>query len=456
MRSAEQSLVGAGVSVDELMLRAGQGAAQYIWRIACGAPCLILCGPGNNGGDGYVIAQWLLDKGVDVTVAVSAEPRTDAAQKAKSLWKGPVVDLHKAEPKDVFVDCLFGTGLSRPVSGSLLEQFKRLSGAARKRIAIDLPSGLNSDTGELLNDLPQYDLTIALGAYKPAHFLRPAKDFSGQVVGVDIGIVAASKLTVLETPEIHPPTPGDYKYTRGLVCVLAGLMPGAARLAAMAAQKSGAGYVKIISAEKLDASSDSIVNQRYSGREELALQLADPRIDIIVTGPGLGRDESSKEILTMALESGKPLILDADALVLLGGETADRLSGHSQDIILTPHEGEFEIISGGQQGDKVTRTKSLAKHTHSTALSKGADTVIASSGGQASISASSSPWLSTAGTGDVLSGVIAARYVVEKNDYLAAKQGQWLHRRAAQLSGPAFSPEMLIDNLPLAVDECLI
>ncbi len=319
MRSAEQALIDAGISVDELMLRAGQGAAQYIWRISGGAPCLILCGPGNNGGDGYVIAQWLLDKGADVTVAVIAEPRTDAAQNAKSLWKGSVVDLNKAESKDIFVDCLFGTGLSGPVSGNLLEQFKRLAGTAKKRIAIDLPSGLNSDTGALLNDLPQFDLTIALGAYKPAHFLRPARDFSGQMVGVDIGIAAASKLNLLEAPEIRPPTPGDYKYTRGLVCVLAGVMPGAARLTAMAAQKSGAGYVKIISAEKPDASSDSIVNQRYSDREELALQLADPRIGIIVTGPGLGRDEPSKEILTIALESGRPLILDADALVLLGG-----------------------------------------------------------------------------------------------------------------------------------------
>ncbi|MEP2104040.1 MAG: NAD(P)H-hydrate dehydratase [Parasphingorhabdus sp.] len=455
MQAAERGLIDSGTSVIELMRRAGRGAADYIWRSAPHIPTLVLCGPGNNGGDGYVIAQTLLEKGAVVKVAASGEPTTDAARNAKSLWQGEMLALEDAKPEMQFVDCLFGTGLKRPVTGNLLNHYQRLYDGAHRRVAIDLPSGIKTDTGSMLNPVSEYDLTIALGAFKPAHYLAPASTIMGDLVGVDIGVHAASQICLLERPTINPPAKLDHKYTRGLVAVIAGKMQGAAKLTALAAQQSGAGYVKIFASSNFSSPNHSIVVESYEGLDQLRAQLSDERIGVIVVGPGLGRDAAAANLLDLVLDSKKPVLLDADALVVLGKSAASRLNDRSLPVIVTPHAGEFAAISDDSETAKTDRTVKLATDSGAVVVHKGSDSVIANPEGDVAVAQSSPSWLSTAGTGDVLAGMIAARFANEKDAFLAAKQGQWLHSRAAALAGPSFSPEILIDHIPKALQECL-
>lgn len=455
MKLAEQALIDSGVSVQELMRRAGQGAAQMIWRIAADMPTLVLCGPGNNGGDGYVIAQWLLEKGVDVSIAAPLEPKTEAARHAKSLWRGKTMGLADAQPAPQFVDCLFGTGLTRAVGDDWFDDFARLCAGAKRRVAIDLPSGVDSDRGACLNEIAKFDITIALGAFKPSHFLEPARSKMGDLVGIDIGIAADSKLGILPKPRLSGPTAQDHKYSRGLVAVVAGAMAGAAQLTAMAAQKSGAGYVKIFAFAGFKAPHPSIVVEIVQDIDDLRQKLSDDRISALIAGPGLGRDERAKDLLAAALAVDTPLVLDADALVVAGSQFAELVAGRAAETVATPHAGEFARLMPDALQHKIENRRELAARSGSNILLKGSDTVIASPEGQASISAQSVPWLSTAGTGDVLAGIIASRLASGVSGYRAACEGQWLHSRAAQLAGPAFTPEMLVDQLPAALQECL-
>ena len=455
MQQAERTVIDSGTSVDELMRRAGQGAAQMIWRIAADMPTLVLCGPGNNGGDGYVIAQWLRDKGVDVTVAAPLEPKTDAARNARSLWTGPTVALADARPAPQFVDCLFGTGLTRAVGDDWFAHFSRLFAGAKRRVAIDLPSGVESDHGTLLNDIWAFDTTIALGAFKPSHLLEPARAKMGNLVGIDIGITAESDLTILPRPRLSGPTSDDHKYSRGLVAVVAGAMHGAAQLTAMAAQQAGAGYVKILAAPGFKAPHPSIVVEPVHDIAGLREKLSDKRISAIVVGPGLGRDAHAKGLLTTALAANAPLVIDADALSLAGPEFADLVSTRSAATIATPHAGEFAGLTHQGVEHRIEDCRRLAEQSESVILVKGPDTVIVRPDGKASIAATSCPWLSTAGTGDILAGIIASRLATGRSPYKAACEGQWLHSRAATLAGPAFTPEMLIARIPASLQECL-
>ena len=455
MKLAEQALIANGVLVEELMRRAGQGAAQMIWRIAADMPTLVLCGPGNNGGDGYVIAQWLLEKGVDVRIAAPLEPTTEAAQNAKSLWRGKTLSLADAQPAAQFVDCLFGTGLTRAIGDDWFGHFLRLSAGAKRRVAIDLPSGVESDHGTCLNDIPGFDTTIALGAFKPSHFLEPARSKTGYLVGIDIGITADSGLSILPKPRLSGPSSQDHKYSRGLVAVVAGAMHGAAQLTAIAAQKSGAGYVKIFASPGFVAPHPSIVVETVDDDADLKQKLADNRISALVIGPGLGRDERAQQLLTAALAVDVPLVLDADALMVAGLRYSELVAGRSAETIATPHAGEFAGLTQDGLQHKLEDSRKLAGQSRCSILLKGSDTVIVDPDGKASISAQTCPWLSTAGTGDVLAGIIASRLATGMSGYKAACEGQWLHSRAAQLAGPAFTPEMLIDQLPATLQECL-
>lgn len=455
MQSAEQMLIDGGVSVDELMRRAGQGAAQMIWRISADLPTLILCGPGNNGGDGYVIAQWLLEKGVDVCVVAPLEPKTEAARYAKSQWRGKTLSLADARPAAQFVDCLFGTGLTRAVGQDWFHHFERLFAEAKRRIAIDLPSGVESDSGICFNELPPFDITIALGAFKPSHYLEPARSIMGDLVGIDIGIMAESQLSILPKPGLSGPSSQDHKYSRGLVAVVAGAMTGAAKLTAMAAQKSGAGYVKIFAAPGFETPHPSIVVETVRDVADLQQKLSDRRISAIVLGPGLGRDDQAKDLLNTALATDAPLVLDADALTVAGPQFADLVSARSAETIATPHAGEFSSLMTDALQYRIDDCRKLARQAKCSILLKGSDTVVVGPDGKASISAQSCPWLSTAGTGDILAGIIASRLASGVSGYRAACEGQWLHSRAAHLAGPAFTPEMLIDQLPATLQECL-
>ncbi|MDB5687045.1 MAG: Bifunctional NAD(P)H-hydrate repair enzyme, partial [Rhizorhabdus sp.] len=227
-RAAEDAVFATGISVEQLMEQAGAAVAEAAWRFGGRHPVLVLCGPGNNGGDGYVIARLLRERGLAVRVAATGEPRTDAARIAHGKWDGPVEALAGAAPAYLLIDALFGTGLARALDADVAEPFARLAAGATRRIAVDVPSGIGADDGVLLGPAIAHDITVALGVLKPAHRLQPAVALMGRIVLAVIGLAAASKLIEIAQPHLPKPGPADHKYTRGHVVVAGGAMPGAA------------------------------------------------------------------------------------------------------------------------------------------------------------------------------------------------------------------------------------
>lgn len=441
----------SGVALDELMERAGLAVAGEAHRFAAGRPILVLCGPGNNGGDGWVAARRLAEWGHDVAVAQAADPATDLARAVRSRWTGAVSSLGDAVPRPLLVDSLFGVGLSRPLDEAMAAPLQRLVDAAEFVLAVDLPSGLSSDDGRDLGAV-RANVTLALGVLKPAHRLMPGLEFCGTLLLDRLGLEVDSDVCELARPHLHPPARGAQKFTRGLVAVVGGVMHGAGRLAARAALSAGGGYVRLLTTEPVRRDPDALVVQVA---ETLADQLADERIGAVVAGPGLGRDSAARDRLQVALDSGHPLVIDGDALSLLGTEATDRLASRVAPIVLTPHSGEFARLGGDVEADKITATRSLAQATGAVVVHKGPDTVIAAPDGRVRLSVAGPSWLSTAGSGDVLAGTVAARLAVADDGFDAAGEAVWLHSRAARLVGPAFHADDLIPLLPVALSECL-
>jgi len=453
MRDAEAALIAAGTTVDALMQVAGCGAADWVWRMAAHHKVTVLCGPGNNGGDGYVIAEAIRERGGHAVVVAASEPKTDAAKNARALFQGEVLGPEANVHGDLLVDCLFGSGLTRPLEAADLELLTRLAAHHRHRIAIDVPSGVQSDSGMLLNDsLPHYDLTIALGAWKFAHYLMPAAAMMGALRLVTIGVGAVQGAAqALQAPRIAAPDADSHKYRRGLLAVVGGHMPGAALLAAMAAQGAGAGYVKVFADSKRNVPADLVVE-----RGALTDVLTDDRNTAVLVGPGLGRDGTARERLTIALADPVPVVADADALVLLGPR---HLAERTAPVIATPHEGElvalertFELDGAGSRPE---RALALAKTSGMVIVAKGPDTVIAAPDGRIACAPRATSWLSTAGTGDVLAGVISSRVATGAPAFEAACEGVWLHGEAARLCPPAFSAAQLAAKVPEALAACL-
>lgn len=453
MRAAEDALIAAGDTVDTLMQRAGRGAAEWVWRVAAHRAVTVLCGPGNNGGDGYVIAEALREKGGSVVVVAAAEPKTDAARNARSLYKGEVLSADAVPEGDVLVDCLFGSGLGRPLSAPHAASLGLLAANHRHAIAIDVPSGVQSDTGMMLGDgLPVFDLTIALGAWKFAHFLMPASATMGALRLVDIGVSSVDGAAHLLTrPALFAPAADSHKYRRGLLAVVGGAMPGASVLAAQAAQGAGAGYVKLL-VEHGEAVPADIVTDRSL----LSEAMGDGRISAALVGPGLGRTAESRERLATVLAAQIPAVLDADALVLLGSRM---LSEHASPLVATPHDGELIALERAFDcegaGSKPDRAAALAKASGMVVVAKGPDTVIAAPDGRMACAPRASSWLSTAGTGDVLAGAIASRLACGDDAFAAACTGVWLHGEAARNCQPAFSAGQLASAIPAALAACL-
>ena len=445
MAAAEQALIAAGTSVEALMEKAGRGAADWVWRIAAGRKVTVLCGPGNNGGDGYVIARVLAERGLAVEVVAPMAPQTEAAKAARAAWGGaPVAGAQGS----VFVDCLFGTGLTRPLSQPLFDLLGALASSHDYAIAVDLPSGVDSDRGQLLNDqLPQYDCTLALGAWKFAHWLMPASAGMGARRLVDIGIGPLSHAARLaEKPALSAPARDAQKYTRGLLAVAAGTMPGAAILACRAAMHGGAGYVKLLDdCDSLEPPPDLVCDDR-----PLDKALGERRIAALLVGPGLGRDEWAKARLADCLAADLPTVADADALHVL---SPAMLEMREAPLIVTPHEGELAVLCQTfdvDTCDKVSMARGLADAMGATILAKGPDTIVASPNAPLAILAPGSSWLSIAGTGDVLAGLVASRLATCKQAHQIALEGAALHAEAAHLAGPAFTASTLIDHIPQA------
>ncbi|WP_322963705.1 NAD(P)H-hydrate dehydratase [Sphingomonas fuzhouensis] len=441
MRAAEQSAMAAGVAEATLMERAGGLVAQAVARLAAGREVLVLCGPGNNGGDGYIAAAALRRQGLSVRVAASHDPRSDGALWARTAWDGPIESLDRVDPAPVLVDAIFGTGLSRAPDDAVQTVLARLVAAAGLRIAVDLPSGVSTDDGKTWGQVPRFDVTLALGAVKPSHLLQPAASVMGHVRLLDIGVPVSSQVRVLTQPALPEPDAASHKYSRGMVAVVAGSMSGASELAALAALRAGAGYVLHLASDRCPASAapHAIVRRAYVGEA-----LDEKRIGAAVIGPGLGRDGDARDRLAAALSSGRPLVIDGDALRLV---EFDDLARHDAAKILTPHGGEFQHLFGDIAGDKLTATREAARRTGAVIVHKGADTVIAAPDGRAILCPEASPWLSTAGTGDVLAGAVGAMLAAGLEAIAAAEAGVWLHAQAARACGKAFIADDLADAL---------
>jgi hydroxyethylthiazole kinase-like uncharacterized protein yjeF len=439
MRAAEQAAIGAGTSVEQLMERAGAALAEATYRFAGAMPVLVLCGPGNNGGDGYVAARHLAERGGQVRVAALSEPKSAAGKWARSQWTDKIETLSDStSPAPLLIDALFGTGLKRGLDERIALLLSRLCGEAIVKVACDLPSGVETDTGADLSQIPSFDLTVTFGALKPGHLLHPAMHRCGRVALADIGIDAETQWHEIGAPQLPPLDPGGHKYSRGMVHCVGGAMVGAVALGATAAYRAGAGYVRI-GADAYVPNVPAAVVQGQAGR------LDDKHIGALLVGPGLGKQGNA--LLEEALSSGRPLVLDGDVFGLLG----DPARLHGLDAILTPHEGEFKELFRAIEGSKPDRAMEAAQRSQAVVVYKGPDTVVAAPDGRIGFAPPAPAWLATAGTGDVLAGMTAAMRARGLAPFEAACAAVWLHGRAAEVAGP----HMIADDLAEAIPQSL-
>ena len=467
MRAAEERTIAAGSSVEELMERAGAGVAEAVRRLAAGSPVLVACGPGNNGGDGYVAARILRENGMNVRVAALALPKSAAAIVAARGWDGPVEPFPAPLPdgdvySPVVVDAVFGTGLSRSIDQDAMQAMRALVSWARLSIAVDLPSGIDTDTGAELNpfQIPDYSLTLALGALKPAHVLQPAAEACGAVRLIDIGLGldmipsprdSVSPNETIRRPHLLDPQPRSHKYTRGMVVVVGGAMPGAAALATEAAMRAGAGYGLLFS--DIAPSMPHAVVRRDWSPDALAAAIRGKSKISIVIGPGLGRDDEAKAKLAAAIDCDVPLVIDGDALHLLTDRHFEQFHARlaknpdrDRRVVLTPHDGEFKALFGEWSGSKIEAARNAARRGGAIVAFKGPDTVVAHPNGWTNTACGSSVWLSTAGTGDVLAGTIGAMFHTEAF-FQPAEAAVWMHNAAARRLGGSFIADDLAREL---------
>ncbi len=481
MREAEQALIDAGTGVEALMDIAGRGAGEWVWRLSGGRTVTVLCGPGNNGGDGWVIAELIRARGGEVAVISPRESGTAAARNARSLYRGAVIDAAARRHGEVFVDCLFGSGLTRALPGEWVDLIARLARHHHASVAIDLPSGVESDSGALLNaGLPHYGLTVALGAWKFAHWTLPGMAAMGdrRLVGIGCGAVPGAA-RLLARPSLSAPAIGVHKYTRGLLGIVAGEMPGAALLAAGAAMHGGAGYVKLLggggdgggastgtaraylekppplsTALAVRVEARALPPELVADTRPLRGSLADRRISAVLVGPGLGRTDAANVRLRDVLGSNHPAVIDADALTFLTPADAPL-----QNAVLTPHEGELAALETSfslpTTGLRRKRALGVAWATGAVVLLKGADSLIAAPDGTLVLAPAAPSWLSVAGSGDVLAGILVSRLAVHREPLRAAEEALWLHDEAARIAGPAFTAGQLGDAVKGAMAAAL-
>ncbi len=457
MGRADAMAPGLGVPGSELMHHAGWAVAHAILKRTRPCRVLVLAGPGNNGGDGYVAARLLAERGWPVRVAALAPPRpgSDAALAAAG-WRGPMAAFDPAEARraDIVVDAVFGAGLSRDVGGLVAETLA----AARRIVAVDVPSGLDGALGIARGQVAPAWLTVTFFRLKPGHLLLPGRDLCGETVLADIGMPQA----VLEAiqPRIFANGPGlwqlprltaaSHKYTRGHLTVIGGAeMVGAARLAAEAARRGGAGLVTIAARGSFDAYRVGAPGTMISDAPLPAL-LTDVRRRVWVCGPGLGPD-AARACLLLLLAAGRLVVGDADLFTAFAAQP-EALRGTA---VLTPHAGEFARAFGPPGPDRIAACRAAAASTGAVVLLKGADTIIAAPDGRVAINGSAPPWLATAGAGDVLAGLVGALLAQGMPAWDAACAAAYLHGRAAVLAGEGLVVEDLLPALRDAIGETI-
>ena len=465
MSEADRITVAGGTSANELMDNAGKSVAREIQKRWSVRPVIVLCGPGNNGGDGFAAARQLSEAGWPVRVALlgQRDHLAGAALHHAEMWHGSFERLTPSvlDGAELVVDAIFGAGLSRALEGSAEET---LIAAAHKKlpiIAIDVPSGLMGDTGEVLGAVASV-LTVTFFRKKPGHLLLPGRLLCGEVVVADIGIpTSVLEQIAPDTFENDPmlwisslprPTEGGNKYTRGHALISGGYpMTGAARMAARAAARAGAGLTTIavasIALPVYAAALTSIMVQPLAVPEDFACLLDDQRTSAFLIGPGAGTGEETRTRVLAMLATGRPTLLDADAITAFADDPGTLEQAITGPCVLTPHDGEFRRLFD-PSGDKLVRTRAAARRSGAVIVLKGSDTVITAPDGRAVINSNAPPTLATAGSGDVLSGILLGLLAQGMEPFLAAAAAVWLHGAAAAEFGPGLIAEDLPDLLP--------
>lgn len=497
MAEADRLTIASGVPGLELMEAAGRAVADGALRMLAEqgevhGSVLILCGPGNNGGDGFVAARLLREQGVAVIVGLlydRAGLKGDALLAAQA-WTGRVQSaaLVSYEGVSLVIDALFGAGLTRDIDGRarvVIERLNAWRAAGGRVLAVDTPSGVDGDTGAVRGVAVEADAAVTFFRLKPGHLLHPGRALCGRIELAQIGIAddaltAIAPQTFLNAPALWrgalpSPSVTGHKYDRGHVLVLSGPMhrTGAARLAARGALRGGAGLVTIASPREALAVNaahlTAVMLAPVDGAAEYRALVADHRLNALVLGPGAGVGAPLRALVREALAAPgrRGVVLDADALTSFSGrwsELAAWIARSEASVVLTPHDGEFASLfkaqaegveSSNQQPDvlipetdRLGRARIAAKLMGATVLLKGADTVVAHPDGRASIACDLPPWLATAGSGDVLAGIIAAHLARGAPAFEAASAAVWLHGAAARAFGPGLIARDLPEALP--------
>ena len=473
MAEADRLAIEGGVPGLALMENAGRAVAEEAGRrFPDAGRVAVLCGPGNNGGDGFVAARHLTERGFAVRLGFDGDPEHlpgDAAAMAKR-WTGPIAPLgaELLDGADVLVDALFGAGLARPIEGSLAALIGSLNASALPVIAVDVPSGIDGTTGAVRGIAVNATATVTFFRLKPGHLLLPGRTHCGETSLVDIGIPGSVLDTIrpqtfvnapgLWRPAFPWPQPEGHKYDRGHAVVVSGpaYSTGAARLGARGALRIGAGLVTVASprdAILINAAQLTAIMVRESDDARgLAQLLEDRRKNAVLIGPGIGVGESTKALVLAALASRAAIVLDADAITSFAAVPEALFAAirdHGAPVVLTPHDGEFARLFGDIEDEsKLKRARQAASRSGAVVVVKGADTVVAAPDGRASINATTSPFLATAGTGDVLAGMVLGVLAQGVAGFEGASAAVWLHGAAAESFGPGLIAEDLPEMLP--------
>ena len=489
MRLVDAAAIAGGTSGFALMHRAGAGVAERAAALApAGSPILVLCGPGNNGGDGFVAARLLADAGHAVELRLLGDRATlsgDAAAAAAD-WTGPVGDAVADVDFGGFglvVDAVFGAGLSRDLDGAARSLIDRLVASKVPVLAIDVPSGIDGDTGAVRGIASRAVETVTFVALKPGHLLQPGRAHCGRLHVAEIGVgpealaagyAAAGPPVFRNGPDLWGSafphlTEASHKYTRGHALVLSGpaYRTGAARLAARAALRIGAGLVTVASPASALAENaahlTAIMLRPCETADDLDDILVDERLNVVLAGPGLGVGATTRDLVAVAAGVGRGLVLDADALTSFKGQAA-LLGAHIADggsqAVLTPHTGEFGRLFQGTDAlspglGKLDQARRAAALAGTVIVLKGADTVIASPDGRAAINDHGTPYLGTAGSGDVLGGLIAGLLAQGMKPFEAAAAAVWLHGDAGRRHGPGLVAEDMPELMPAVLRDLL-
>ncbi|HML07112.1 MAG TPA: NAD(P)H-hydrate dehydratase [Xanthobacteraceae bacterium] len=481
MADADRLTEAGGVPGIDLMEQAGRAVADAVAaRHPAKSRVVVISGPGNNGGDGFVAARLLVNRGYLVRILLVGEAarlKGDAAFAAKA-WIGPIASaqpngLTDSDGVDVVIDALFGAGLDRQVEGLPGAMIDSMNAQHAPVVAVDLPSGINGTSGAVMGTAVKAVQTVTFFRKKPGHLLLPGRLHCGVTSVADIGIPASvlgriapqtfENVPALWRKYLPVPQAAEHKYDRGHAVIVSGpsWSTGAARLAARAALRAGAGLVTIASPREALAvnatASLAVMVRPVDGAGELAKFLADRRLNALAIGPGVGVGDATADLVLAALSGERAVVLDADAITTFVNRPqrlAEALEGRrGRATILTPHEGEFSRYFGAldgrtKVGSKLERARLAAQMTGSVVLLKGADTVVAAADGRAAIAANAPPYLATAGAGDVLTGMAVGLLAQGMPAFEAAAAAVWLHGEAAAATGPGLISEDLPEALP--------